>query len=300
MERYEVLIVGGGPAGLAAALSTARMGIKTKIVDSGEARNAPSEHLNNFPTRDGIHPQKWRELAVEDLRKYDEVEFLQDRVLDITNTLDGFEILFEKSQAAMVNKIVLATGIKDQFPSIENIKPLWGKKVFHCPFCHGHELKAQQIGFLGSIDAALHMIPMLKRLSNEISYFTNGEEITSSVAFEKIKEKGVRIYEKKLLRLEATDKLHLCFGDSALAIDGLFMETKTPFSQSSHLVKSLGCELDENGLIQKNVYHETSVNGVYAAGDNSFPMHSVVNAIQAGSFAGAMIVKKICEEAWGG
>ena len=337
---YDVLIVGGGPAGLSAALSLGRMSVRTLVVDDGRPRNAPSSHANNVPTRDGVHPAKWRELAREDLKKYPTVELGADSVVLARNLSDSmksklshenpasispaassvesstgqstdsktshhahsgsaktaFSIELKSGAKLTVRNIVLAHGITDNMPEIEGFKDLWGKLIYHCPFCHGYEVRNQKLALIAMSPMAFHPLPMIASLSKDLVFLTNGEFKIDSDQLRELKTYGIRLDERKITRLNrsAHDSLSIHFDDGKeLERDGAFATLRLPITQKSNLGDQLGCEKTEFGFYKLSERNETSVPGVFAAGDSATMMHSVVAASAAGSFVGAMLASLI-------
>lgn len=296
---YDVLIVGGGPAGLSAALNLARMQRSVILCDDARPRNAPSSHLNSFPTRDGIHPQEWRRLAKADIEKYGTTEFFNGSVGSIQKQENAFAAILSDGKSVSVRKVILAEGIQDRFPDIPGIKELWGKSVFHCPFCHGYEVRGKKLALLSDATFAPHMLPMIRGLSKDLVLLTNGLENLDAEFINKLEKNQVPWVSQKITRLESeSENLKLVhFADGRkLALDGIFMTPILPFQIKSSLGASLGCEWTEMGFYKVGMKYETTVPGVFAAGDASTMMHSVLMASSAGSMAGAAAVHEILAE----
>ncbi|KYG60961.1 alkyl hydroperoxide reductase [Bdellovibrio bacteriovorus] len=296
---YDVLIVGGGPAGLSAALNLARMQRKVILCDDARPRNAPSSHLNSFPTRDGIHPQEWRKLAMADIEKYRTTEFFSGSVKSIEKQSAGFRAELSSSKYVHVRKVILAEGIQDRHPDIPGLKDLWGKSVFHCPFCHGYEVRDKKLALLSDATFAAHMVPMIRGLSKDLVLLTNGAENLDPEFIRHLEKNTVPWISKKITHLESVGEqlrsVHFVDGEK-INLEGIFMTPVLPFQIKSSLGTSLGCELNEMGLYKIGMKYETSVPGVYAAGDSSTMMHSVLMASAAGSMAGAAAVHEILAE----
>lgn len=285
-KKYDVAIIGGGPAGLSGALTLAR-GNRTVIVfDNNQPRNAPASHMMNFPSRDGTPPDEFRHLIKEDLKKYSKVEFIAEQVNIVQRNEYGF-IVNGKIQ---VKKILLSHGVKDILPEISGMKELFGKAIFHCPYCHGYEHLNEPMGMVGGKEYADHMSVLLKGLTKDLILFTNGAEVgiypnikiykdkIDSFVYEGEKLKGVKFVTGKI-------------------VERSYLFYRPEQKLSSDIGIKLNCELTETGHYKVNDFGLTTQSGVFAAGDNMTGMQSVLIASAAGSKAGAMINAEILNEA---
>lgn len=296
---YDVLIVGGGPAGLSGALNLARMRRQVLVCDDARPRNAPSSHLNSFPTRDGIDPKEWRKLAKADIEKYGTTDFFNGQVQKIEKASGVFSAELSSGRKVTVRKVILAEGIQDRFPEIPGLKELWGKSVFHCPFCHGYEVQDKKLALLSDAKMGPHMLPMIRGLSSDLVFLTNGEE-NLDVEFQRHLEKNnIPWISKKISHLESSGEqlksVHFKDGGQQ-AFEGIFMTPVLPFQLKSSLGISLGCEITEMGHYKIGLRGETTVPGVFAAGDATTMMQSVLVSSAAGSLAGAAAVHEILAE----
>lgn len=295
---YNVLIIGGGPAGLSAALSLGRMSVRALVVDDGRPRNEPSSHANNFPTRDGVHPAKWREHAREDLKKYPTIELRSDSVLRVENLSStsapntAFSAEFKSGSKLRFRNVVLAYGITDVMPKIEGFKDVWGKLIYHCPFCHGYEVKDQKLAVMAFSPMVFHPLPLIASLSKHLIFMTNGEMKLDADQQKTLQTHGLTLDDRKMKRVSQSKngKLEIEFNDGdTLERDGAFAALALPVTPKSNVGEQLGCEKTEFGFYKVNEKNETTVPGVFAAGDCATMMHSVIAASAAGSFVGAML-----------
>lgn len=283
--KYDVAIIGGGPAGLSAALTLGRGNRSVIVFDDNRPRNAPSAHMNNFPSRDGTPPNEFRELIKKDLMKYKKIHFSQNRINEIKRTDAGFVLdgNFE------VKRILLAHGIKDNFPPIPGMKELFGKSIFHCPYCHGYELLNAPMGMVGDKEYADHMSVLLRNLSSDLILFSDGAEVGEYP--------GIKVYKEKIVALiHEGEQLTGVKLESGEIVKRSFLFTRPKLTLSSDIGVKLGCELTETGLYKVSEMGLTSVTGVYAAGDISTPMQSVLMACASGSKAAAMMNLEISKE----
>lgn len=296
---YEVLIVGGGPAGLSSALTLGRMSRTALVCDDDQPRNAASSHINNFITRDGIHPEEWRKQARKDLEKYKIIEFFQGAVSSVTKNNHGFSTQLSNGSTVNVKKVILAYGVKDQFPAASGFKELWGKNVFHCPFCHGYEIKGSRLGIVSNIEATFHSLPMIYSLSNDLILFSNGKATFNQEQINLLKRKNIELIETPIQSLnQKNNQLEFVALTDGRQVqrDHLFLAPQLPFKLKSNIGESLGCEKTELGFYKVSFAGETTVKGIFAAGDNTSMMHSVLAACAAGAMAGAMISGELTSE----
>ena len=287
VEAIEVLIVGGGAAGLAAALTFGRLRRKVWVCSAGEPRNAPARHMHNFPGFDGVPPEQWRERVNQELKHYPSVHRETVEVLALTPESGGFRAQLSSGQSLWTQKVLLTTGVQDVLPEIPGLLELWGKTVVHCPFCHGFEFQDQRLALLGQGDLALHMLAMLLGLSRDITVFTQGPAQFTATQRQSLMEQGVGLIETPVIRLqgegEQLQALELASGET-VARDALYLAPQFPVRQRSPLVQNLGCALDSQGWVTVDDMGQTSVPGVYAAGDMAgMRGQSVLNSAASGS-----------------
>lgn len=287
LESIEVLIVGGGAAGLAAALTFGRLRRQVWVCDAGEPRNAPARHMHNFPGFDGVPPAQWRERVLQELTHYPSVQHQALKVLALTPEAGGFRAQLSSGQSLWTQKVLLATGVQDVLPEIPGLLALWGKTVVHCPFCHGFEFQDQRLALLGQGDMALHMLAMLLGLSRDIIVFTQGPAQFTATQRQALTVQGVSLIETPVVRLQGEGDqllaLELANGET-VARDALYLAPEFPVVQRSPLVQELGCALDPQGWVTVDDMGQTSVPGVYAAGDMAgMRGQSVLNSAASGS-----------------
>ncbi|MET1036884.1 MAG: NAD(P)/FAD-dependent oxidoreductase [Aeromicrobium sp.] len=271
---YDTIVIGGGPAGLQAALTLGRMHRSVLLLDSGQYRNATVEHAHNYATHDGVAPAELRRLARKDLAAYDTVEIREAAAERVEPDGDEFVVHLGGTTERSAT-LVLATGVRDALPDVPGLAGAWGKEIAHCPFCHGHE-------FAGGTVALDVEGPHLERLTAML-----GRIATALVPV-----------AGRVQRVERRDGgLDLTLDDGVIHVDGMFVAPT--FSQSAPFADQLGLELNESGCIKVTAFHATSVPGVFAAGDAAhvpelpMPMSSIVTAQAAGMVAGAAAVQHL-------
>jgi thioredoxin reductase len=182
--------------------------------------------------------------------------------------------------------ILLATGLHDALPQLEGIEGLWGKSVFHCPYCDGYELRGKAVAVYGVDDTAMHLVMMLRNLTDKLTVCTGANWMPSAAQRDRLARYGIRVIENPIAALESagTQIQAVRFDNgTSLACDALFIRPKT--THRTPFAFELGCKVDANNIVQVDLRGRTSVEGVYAAGDISSPMRSVAIAVAQGAAA---------------
>ncbi|MGW4127324.1 NAD(P)/FAD-dependent oxidoreductase [Amycolatopsis japonica] len=264
----DVIIVGGGPAGLNAALILGRQRRRALVLDSGNPRNAPADEMHMYLTRDGFSPSEFRAIGRAELAAYETVEVRGAEVVAAKVTADGFEVRLADGTREEARKLLLSTGQVDTFPSVDGLVERFGECVFHCPFCHGFEARDKPLAVLGGdfVSAVLSLY-LADRFSTDVVLCTHGPAALPDELAGKLLDKGVALREEPVaaVRGELGD-LAVVFEDgSELHRGALFHKTAT--EQHSALAADLGCELFEDGCVRIDEFQQTTVPGVFAAGD---------------------------------
>lgn len=295
---YDVAIIGGGPAGLQAALTLGRMHRTAVLIDSGRYRNAPVEHMQNLIGFDGRNPAELREAARRELAAYDTVSTRAGEVVRIEGAAGAFALTLADGDRIDAGRVILATGVADALPDIPGLQDLFGTVAAHCPFCHGHEFAGTTVGLIGMSDHAPRMAAMLGPIAGATVVLSNGDPVDPAVAAQ-LEKRSSSVRTERIASVErAGDGAHVRFEDgSTLAVGGLL--TATAWRQSAPFAEQLGLEMHASGAIQVDAFGRTSVAGVSAAGDGAVgpglpgPMHAVGLSIAAGLTAAAMIVQDL-------
>ncbi|WP_224245405.1 NAD(P)/FAD-dependent oxidoreductase [Hyalangium gracile] len=285
---YDVVIVGGGPAGLAAALMFGRARKRALLCDAGSPRNAAAEHIHSFVTRDGTPPAEFRRIAREQLRPYASVEVRDTRVDTIEKQGERFAVRLG-SETVSARRVLLCSGLVDELPPLPGLRDLWGKSVFVCPYCHGWEVRDRAFGYLVPAAQWLEWALFLKSWTKDVIAFTDGAFPVPAEAREKFERAGVRIEERRVIGLRSNGEGLAAVqleGGSEVARDVLFI--RSPQRQTA-LVASLGLELDEQGFVRVDAHYQTSVSGIHAAGDLTTLLQGALAAANAGTTAAAMM-----------
>jgi thioredoxin reductase len=284
----DVAIVGGGPAGLSAALTLGRARKKVALFDAGPPRNAAATRVQGFVTRDGTPPAEFRRIARDQLRPYEQVEVRNARVEAISREGAVFHVK-TAAESVTARRALLCLGMVDELPAIPGYRKLWGKSVFQCPYCHAWEIKGRAFGYLAKAPTWVEWALFLKGWTSDVTAFTNGAFEVPGETRAKLEQGRVRIEERRVTGLRAQAD-HLAAveleGGAEVALDALFSH---PPQRQAALVSALGLELDDLGFVRVDEHQQTSVPGIYAAGDLTTMKQSAVLAAASGMLAASML-----------
>lgn len=294
--QFDVIIIGAGSAGLSAALTLGRARKRTLVCGSGTPRNAPSHHAYNFFTRDGAGPIELLRIGQEQLTPYESVQFQPEAVIEARKKGREFEVTLESSTQIRARSLLLATGIVDELPDIPGLQSLWGISALHCPYCHGWEVQDQAIALYGKGQVGFDLCQLIKGWSDDLVLCTNGTSDLTQEQQALLDKHNIPVREEKIARFEGKDG-HL---DTIIFADGQRLARTAMYlrplqRQRSELPKQLGCDI-ENDFVRVNDFGQTSVPGVYAAGDMITPMQSLSHSAFSGTRAGALLNHELLAE----
>jgi thioredoxin reductase len=294
---FDVIVIGGGPAGCSAALVLGRCRRKVLVIDEGRQRNLSSHAMHAFITRDGTPPREFLQLAREDALRYPTVTWRQGKVTDARGRDRGFEVEVG-GQRLTAAKLLLATGVVDELPAIPGIERFYGRSVHHCPYCDAFEHTGEAIGVYGRGDKGVGLALLLGVWSDDVMLFTDGPDDEARACGHRLEEHRVRLCEQPIAALDGDDEGHL--GEVVLR-DGTRIARSTLFfntgrHQRSLLAERLGCRFDEGAVATDRPMEETSVPGVFVAGDASKDLLLVVVAAAEGAKAAFAINRALCRQ----
>lgn len=289
---YDVVIVGGGPAGLSAALALGRARKRVLLCDSGPRRNAAAERIHNFVTRDGAPPDEFRRVGRQQLARYPDVEVRDVRVEGVSGARGAFRVELT-SEAIDARRVLLCTGMIDEMLPLDGFRELWGRAIFQCPYCHGWEVQDRRWGYLARAADSSHLLPFALKArgwTRDVVVFTGGAfEVPDDVRL-RLQAAGIRLETAPVSRLVSREHrleaVELSDG-AAVPCEVLFAH---PPQRQVGLVRALGVRLDDEGYVQVDpMKRESSVPGIYAAGDLTTRMQGAMFAAAAGTHAAVMI-----------
>ncbi|MDB6175409.1 MAG: trxB [Chthoniobacteraceae bacterium] len=292
----DVIIVGGGPAGLSAALVLGRSRRRVLLFDAGHPRNAPSKAMHGFLSRDGMDPAEFLKVSREQLRRYADVEIRLGEVATARSCEDGFEVVMADGTTARSRMLLLATGISDTLPDIEAIERFYGRTVHHCPYCDGWEHRDRPLAVYGRGTSGLEFAVELLVWSRDLVLCTDGPSELDDIGSKKLACLGVRVIETPIARLEGDeDQLSgVRFKDgNFLAREALFFSPQQ--KQCNALATQLGCELNNEEAIECGENAATCIPGLFAAGNVSRGLQLVIIAAAEGTQAAFAINQALLE-----
>ena len=289
MTVYDVVVVGGGAAGLSAALVLGRARRSVAVVDAGSPRNAPAEHMQGFLSRDGLPPLELLSIGREEVARYG-VEVLSDRVASVS---PGFYVRLASGRELKARRLLFATGVVDELPAIPGLAEQWGRDVHVCPYCHGWEVRDQPIGVLASLHHAL----LLRQWSPDVTFFPHTTSVSAQETAQ-LEARGVRIVPGTVSRVVLEESrvagVELSSGE-VVPRSAIFL-APSYVAPARSLMEELGCVLDEAGFPRTDETGRTTAFGVWAAGNAANPMANVVASAAAASTAAAMINWDLVQE----
>ncbi|KAB0442268.1 thioredoxin reductase [Lysinibacillus fusiformis] len=263
------MIIGGGPAGLSAALTLGRARRKVALVDNGTNRNRVTQESHGFLTRDGIKPQEFKNLASKDIESYPSITMMDQTVREIIkDDITGlFLVNTSENKSYISEKILLATGIQEEFP-LPQIRQYYGKSLFSCPYCDGWELRDKPLAIIAENKEHIsHMTKLVFNWSQDLIVFTNGHQLSEKVQND-FEQKKIKVYTNTIKDLHGDDgnlsSVELETGENILRAGGFVVPS---FYRPNKFAKQLNCQVDENGTVMTDGAGRTTAAGIYTAGE---------------------------------
>ncbi|MGZ8794285.1 MAG: NAD(P)/FAD-dependent oxidoreductase [Gaiellaceae bacterium] len=288
-----MVVVGGGPAGLNAALVLARARRRVAVVDAGLPRNAPALHMHGFLSRDGMPPADLLAAGRAEVAGYG-AEVIEDRVVGLE---PGFVVRLAGGPALKARRIVVATGVRDELPEIPGVRERWGRDLLHCPYCHGWEVRGEAIGVLGTLPGSVEHAQLVRQWSDDVVFFVHTYDLAEHEQAQ-LEARGVRMVRGEIARLVVEDDrlagVELTDGQMIARAAVFIRPGNVPHPDG--LLAGLGCEVDQAGFARVDATGQTSRPGAWAAGNVVDPRAQVITAAGAGSAAAIAINADLVQE----
>jgi thioredoxin reductase len=294
---YDVIVIGAGPAGLSAALMLGRCRRRVLVCDTGKPRNAASRAMHGFLSRDGIAPADFLKIAREQMQPYDTVELRDVEVTAAECRESRFHVTLADGSVQQSRKLLIATGVVDNLPEIPGFRELYGKNVFHCPYCDAWELRDRPLAIYGRAERGLGLSLELLGWSRDVVLCTDGPSEISAEGLARLERHGVPVREDRLVRIEGVeqDDVRMVFASGA-PLDRSAVFFTTGQTQHSDLVTRLGCVMTDKGTVWTGKYEAAHLPGLYVAGDASRAVQWVVVAAAEGAEAAFAINTDLLKE----
>lgn len=289
---YDVIVVGGSYAGMAAALQLLRARRHVLVIDAGQRRNRFANHSHGFLSQDGVDPSEIAKRSREQLSRYETLAWYEGTAERAGGSRGAFSVVLADGRSSEGRRVLFATGVSDTLPAIEGLEERWGKSVFHCPYCHGYELDRGRIGVIATGLGSLHQALLLPDWG-DVTLFTNGALKLDEAQHGELAARGAKIEKVTIIRLEGEADVRLADG-RLLSFAGLFTASRN--RPATAIAETLGCELEETPFgfqIRTDGMKETSVSGAFACGDVARVPHSVSLAVGDGAWAGAQVHRSL-------
>jgi thioredoxin reductase len=293
-----VIIVGAGPAGLSAALMLGRCRRSVLVVDHGRNRNAASHALHGFLTRDGTPPAEFLRLAREELARYPTVELRSGEAVAAECRSGSFYVTLATGEEVHSRKLLLATGVVDNLPDIPGFRDLYGRSVFHCPYCDGWELCDEPLAIYGRGDRGAGLALELTAWSRDLVLCTDGPSEIDAETLARLERQQIVVREERVARLEGNGDgiLRQILFEQGKPLPRRALFFTTGQYQRSDLLMRLGCEFNEKGTVRTGKYESTHLPGLFVAGDASRAVQWVIVAAAEGAEAAFAINTDLLKE----
>lgn len=297
MELWDCIIIGGGPAGLNAAVVLGRCRRKVLVFDTRQYRNQYSHGMHNYLTRDDIPPIEFLQICQQELDKYGVQRQLQKVTHARKNEQGYFVVRSEDNKLHHAKKLVVATGLIDNVPEIQGFKECYGQSVHHCPYCDGWEVRDKKVGIYARNKEGWELALAMKGWTPDVTLYTDGRYKVKPFQKEQLDANGIAVVMLPFLKLEHENGqvTGILFKNGEhRPCDALFFVNG--YTQHCNLFETFGCEVNKKGVVITNRFQQTSTPGLYIAGDADRDMHFVVVAAAEGAKAGVMINKELQQE----
>jgi len=296
IHEYDIVVIGGGAAGLSAALVLTRARRTVAVVDAGAPRNAPAARMHGFLSRDGLPPQDLLASGRSEVAGYGGVIIDSNSAGIESRDGSSFTVRLADGRQLTARRVLVATGLRDELPDIPGLSERWGRDVLHCPYCHGYEVRDEQVGVLGTGDDSVAFAQLVRQWAADVVYFPHTQVITD-MQREQLTARAIGIVEGNVTGLQVSeDHLRGVQMHDGRVIHRGAMFVRPRFIPNNALLVALGCALDEAGWVVADATGATSVPGVWVDGNASNPRAQVITAAGEGSAAAIALNADLVQE----
>lgn len=292
---FDVIIIGGGAAGLSGALVLARARRRVLVIDAGSPRNLPATHMHGFLSRDGFPPPELLTIGRAEVQGYG-TQIWTGTARTARQHDRGFEVELTDHRTASARRLLVTTGLRDQLPPVPGLDQRWARDVLHCPYCHGYEVRDQRLGVLGGSPGSARYAQIVRQWSDDVVYFAPPATLTD-LEREQLLARAIGVVEGLVSGLiTAEDRLSAVtlVDGREVPRDALFVPPR--FVPNSAVLSDLGCVVGHDGFVQTERDGRTSVTGLWAAGNIADPRAQVISAAGQGSSAAISINADLVDE----
>jgi thioredoxin reductase len=302
MSEYDVVVVGGGAAGLSAALVLIRARRRVAVVDAGRPRNAPAAHMHGYLGSDGLPPAALLAAGRDEVSAYGG-ELIGGTVTRIGASVRGeretcqrFDVALEDGRTLRARRVLVTTGLRDELPDVPGVRERWGRDLLHCPYCHGYEVRDQQLGVLGGNAEAVAHAQLIRQWADDVVLFTHGTPLAPEQG-EGLVARAIGLVEEPVARIVVEDdRVTGVELESGRIVPRAAVFVRPRSVPNDDLLTGLGCATDDAGWVITDATGLTSVPGVWAAGNAANPRAQVITAAGEGSAAAIAINNDMVEE----
>ncbi|MFF2887380.1 NAD(P)/FAD-dependent oxidoreductase [Paenibacillus sp. NPDC057967] len=300
MNVWDVAIIGGGPAGLSAALVLGRALRSVILIDEDKPRHAAAHSSHGYLTRDGISPSAFRELGREDVRAYELVRMEHDTATGAKKEDDHFHIATASGKSYISKYLVIATGARDQLPPIPGIQESYGISVFPCPYCDGWEHRGEPLAIIGSSQSLFGYVQLIFNWSRDLSVFTDGASMLTLEQKQALQARGIALYEQpiKSLRSSGGQLEKIMLEDGQEIARRIAFLSDTGARDATTIPDELGVGREQDGQYETMEHGSTHIEGLYLIGDAKHYFTGLIGSASEGYEAGVAINRRLVEEDW--
>lgn len=293
MDIHDVIIIGGGPAGMNAAVVLGRCQRRVLLFDTKQYRNRYSHGMHNYLTRDHILPTEFIKISHKELEKYGVIR-IEKKIVNARKNNDGYFVARDEDGTLYYSKkLLVATGLTDNLPTVEGFEKFYGKSIFHCPYCDGWEVRDKKLGVYARNKEGWELALNLKAWSQHVTLYTDGKNSVKPFQQAQLIANNITVVTLPIANVEGSHKLERINFKNGTSVDCDAIFFVNGFQQQCNLAETFGCEMSKKGVVKANKVQQTNIAGLYVAGDAARDMHFVVVAAAEGAKAGVSINKEL-------